>query len=178
MFSCSEMVECFNEISQDSDCRVVVFSAAGKIFTAGQCEAGFYLFFSVVFIYLFFYCICFFRNRPDGHCRRRAAAGGRRHGQSVLEHQEDDLKVSGNVFCHREGQTYFTLLHLPTDTAVFTYSAALGFLFCLISSPSVRSPWWWPSTEPASEEVGLHWSHGLLFMLKLKCRLTYFKYHN
>uniref|UniRef100_A0A3P8VC65 Enoyl CoA hydratase 1, peroxisomal n=2 Tax=Cynoglossus semilaevis TaxID=244447 RepID=A0A3P8VC65_CYNSE len=30
-----EMVECFNEISSDPDCRVVLVSAAGKIFTAG-----------------------------------------------------------------------------------------------------------------------------------------------
>ncbi|KAK2846577.1 hypothetical protein Q5P01_009576 [Channa striata] len=31
----SEMVHCFNEITVDPECRVVVFSAAGKIFTAG-----------------------------------------------------------------------------------------------------------------------------------------------
>ncbi|XP_061828481.1 delta(3,5)-Delta(2,4)-dienoyl-CoA isomerase, mitochondrial isoform X2 [Nerophis lumbriciformis] len=31
----SEMVDCFNEIADDPDCRVVVFSAAGKVFTAG-----------------------------------------------------------------------------------------------------------------------------------------------
>ncbi|XP_061538686.1 delta(3,5)-Delta(2,4)-dienoyl-CoA isomerase, mitochondrial isoform X3 [Phycodurus eques] len=31
----SEMVDCFNEISGDPDCRVVVVSAAGKVFTAG-----------------------------------------------------------------------------------------------------------------------------------------------
>ncbi|XP_057684888.1 delta(3,5)-Delta(2,4)-dienoyl-CoA isomerase, mitochondrial-like isoform X2 [Corythoichthys intestinalis] len=31
----SEMVDCFNQISDDQDCRVVVFSAAGKVFTAG-----------------------------------------------------------------------------------------------------------------------------------------------
>ncbi|XP_061682439.1 delta(3,5)-Delta(2,4)-dienoyl-CoA isomerase, mitochondrial isoform X2 [Syngnathoides biaculeatus] len=31
----SEMVDCFNEISGDPDCRVVVVSAAGKLFTAG-----------------------------------------------------------------------------------------------------------------------------------------------
>lgn len=31
----SEMVECFNEIAGDPDCRVVVVSGAGKIFTAG-----------------------------------------------------------------------------------------------------------------------------------------------
>ncbi|ELV13968.1 delta(3,5)-Delta(2,4)-dienoyl-CoA isomerase, mitochondrial [Tupaia chinensis] len=31
----SEMVECFNKIAQDSDCRVVVISGAGKMFTAG-----------------------------------------------------------------------------------------------------------------------------------------------
>uniref|UniRef100_A0A7N8WPI1 Delta(3,5)-Delta(2,4)-dienoyl-CoA isomerase, mitochondrial n=1 Tax=Mastacembelus armatus TaxID=205130 RepID=A0A7N8WPI1_9TELE len=30
-----EMVDCFNEISGDPDCRVVVVSGAGKIFTAG-----------------------------------------------------------------------------------------------------------------------------------------------
>ncbi|XP_077468351.1 delta(3,5)-Delta(2,4)-dienoyl-CoA isomerase, mitochondrial isoform X1 [Stigmatopora argus] len=30
-----EMVDCFNQISDDQDCRVVVFSAAGKVFTAG-----------------------------------------------------------------------------------------------------------------------------------------------
>ncbi|XP_013871376.1 delta(3,5)-Delta(2,4)-dienoyl-CoA isomerase, mitochondrial [Austrofundulus limnaeus] len=30
-----EMVECFNEISEDKDCRVVVVSGAGKTFTAG-----------------------------------------------------------------------------------------------------------------------------------------------
>lgn len=32
----SEMVTCFNEIAEDPDCRVVVFSGAGKIFTAGM----------------------------------------------------------------------------------------------------------------------------------------------
>ncbi|KAG7480040.1 delta3,5-Delta2,4-dienoyl-CoA isomerase, mitochondrial isoform X1 [Solea senegalensis] len=31
----SEMVDCFNEITADPDCRVVLVSAAGKIFTAG-----------------------------------------------------------------------------------------------------------------------------------------------
>ncbi|XP_053177522.1 delta(3,5)-Delta(2,4)-dienoyl-CoA isomerase, mitochondrial isoform X3 [Scomber japonicus] len=31
----SEMVECFNEIAEDPDCRVVVVSGAGKTFTAG-----------------------------------------------------------------------------------------------------------------------------------------------
>ncbi|KAM6933978.1 delta(3,5)-Delta(2,4)-dienoyl-CoA isomerase, mitochondrial [Xenentodon cancila] len=31
----SEMVECFNEIADDPECRVVVVSGAGKIFTAG-----------------------------------------------------------------------------------------------------------------------------------------------
>uniref|UniRef100_A0A3B4TEZ2 Delta(3,5)-Delta(2,4)-dienoyl-CoA isomerase, mitochondrial n=1 Tax=Seriola dumerili TaxID=41447 RepID=A0A3B4TEZ2_SERDU len=31
----SEMVDCFNEIAGDPDCRVVVVSGAGKIFTAG-----------------------------------------------------------------------------------------------------------------------------------------------
>ncbi|XP_051934022.1 delta(3,5)-Delta(2,4)-dienoyl-CoA isomerase, mitochondrial isoform X2 [Hippocampus zosterae] len=31
----SEMVDCFNEISGDPDCRVVVVFAAGKVFTAG-----------------------------------------------------------------------------------------------------------------------------------------------
>uniref|UniRef100_A0A667X9Y9 Delta(3,5)-Delta(2,4)-dienoyl-CoA isomerase, mitochondrial n=1 Tax=Myripristis murdjan TaxID=586833 RepID=A0A667X9Y9_9TELE len=31
----SEMVDCFNQISGDPDCRVVVVSGAGKIFTAG-----------------------------------------------------------------------------------------------------------------------------------------------
>ncbi|XP_072248143.1 delta(3,5)-Delta(2,4)-dienoyl-CoA isomerase, mitochondrial isoform X1 [Leuresthes tenuis] len=31
----SEMVECFNEIADDPDCRVVVVSGAGKLFTAG-----------------------------------------------------------------------------------------------------------------------------------------------
>lgn len=31
----SEMVDCFNQIAKDSECRVVVFSGAGKIFTAG-----------------------------------------------------------------------------------------------------------------------------------------------
>ncbi|XP_078517317.1 delta(3,5)-Delta(2,4)-dienoyl-CoA isomerase, mitochondrial isoform X2 [Lissotriton helveticus] len=30
-----EMVECFNKISQDSDCHAVVVSGAGKVFTAG-----------------------------------------------------------------------------------------------------------------------------------------------
>ncbi|XP_051534516.1 delta(3,5)-Delta(2,4)-dienoyl-CoA isomerase, mitochondrial isoform X2 [Myxocyprinus asiaticus] len=31
----SEMVDCFNQITEDSECRVVVFSGAGKLFTAG-----------------------------------------------------------------------------------------------------------------------------------------------
>ncbi|XP_042369911.1 delta(3,5)-Delta(2,4)-dienoyl-CoA isomerase, mitochondrial-like [Plectropomus leopardus] len=31
----SEMVDCFNGIAEDPDCRVVVVSGAGKIFTAG-----------------------------------------------------------------------------------------------------------------------------------------------
>uniref|UniRef100_A0A671SXG6 Delta(3,5)-Delta(2,4)-dienoyl-CoA isomerase, mitochondrial n=1 Tax=Sinocyclocheilus anshuiensis TaxID=1608454 RepID=A0A671SXG6_9TELE len=30
-----EMVDCFNQIAQDSECRVVVFSGAGKLFTSG-----------------------------------------------------------------------------------------------------------------------------------------------
>ncbi|XP_036412191.1 delta(3,5)-Delta(2,4)-dienoyl-CoA isomerase, mitochondrial-like [Colossoma macropomum] len=31
----SEMVDCFNQIAQDPECRVVIFSGAGKLFTAG-----------------------------------------------------------------------------------------------------------------------------------------------
>ncbi len=31
-----EMVECFNEIKNDTDIRAVVFSASGKYFTAGK----------------------------------------------------------------------------------------------------------------------------------------------
>lgn len=31
----SEMVDCFNHLAEDSDCRVVVVSGAGKIFTSG-----------------------------------------------------------------------------------------------------------------------------------------------
>jgi len=31
-----EMVECFQQISEDADCRAVVLTGAGKIFTAGQ----------------------------------------------------------------------------------------------------------------------------------------------
>ncbi|KAG8001760.1 hypothetical protein GBF38_011838 [Nibea albiflora] len=31
----SEMVDCFNEITMNSDCRVVMLSGAGKLFTAG-----------------------------------------------------------------------------------------------------------------------------------------------
>ncbi|XP_051521662.1 delta(3,5)-Delta(2,4)-dienoyl-CoA isomerase, mitochondrial-like isoform X4 [Myxocyprinus asiaticus] len=31
----SEMVDCFNQIAEDPECRVVVFSGAGKLFTAG-----------------------------------------------------------------------------------------------------------------------------------------------
>jgi len=30
------MVECFQQISEDADCRAVVLTGAGKIFTAGQ----------------------------------------------------------------------------------------------------------------------------------------------
>lgn len=30
------MVDCFNQIAEDSECRVVVFSGAGKIFTSGK----------------------------------------------------------------------------------------------------------------------------------------------
>lgn len=35
-FTCSEMVDCFNQIAEDSECRVVVFSGAGKLFTSGK----------------------------------------------------------------------------------------------------------------------------------------------
>lgn len=35
-FTCSEMVDCFNQIAEDSECRVVVFSGAGKVFTSGK----------------------------------------------------------------------------------------------------------------------------------------------
>ncbi|KAL2095535.1 hypothetical protein ACEWY4_007683 [Coilia grayii] len=31
----SEMVDCFNQIASDSECRVVIVSGAGKMFTAG-----------------------------------------------------------------------------------------------------------------------------------------------
>lgn len=34
-FACSEMVDCFKQIAEDSECRVVVFSGAGKLFTSG-----------------------------------------------------------------------------------------------------------------------------------------------
>lgn len=32
---CRELVECFQKISKDSDCRAVVVSGAGKMFTSG-----------------------------------------------------------------------------------------------------------------------------------------------
>ena len=31
----SEMVDCFNDLAADPDCRVVVVSGAGRLFTAG-----------------------------------------------------------------------------------------------------------------------------------------------
>ncbi|GFN82316.1 hypothetical protein PoB_000882200 [Plakobranchus ocellatus] len=31
----TDMVECFNKLADDEDCRVVILSAAGKLFTAG-----------------------------------------------------------------------------------------------------------------------------------------------
>lgn len=33
---CREMVECFNKIARDTECRAVVISGAGKIFSAGK----------------------------------------------------------------------------------------------------------------------------------------------
>ena len=30
------MIECFTRIGQDKDCRVVILSGAGKVFTAGK----------------------------------------------------------------------------------------------------------------------------------------------
>lgn len=33
---CRELVECFQKISEDSDCRAVVISGAGKMFTSGR----------------------------------------------------------------------------------------------------------------------------------------------
>ena len=35
-FIFSEMVTCFNKIAADTECRAVVLSGAGKIFTAGM----------------------------------------------------------------------------------------------------------------------------------------------
>jgi enoyl-CoA hydratase/carnithine racemase len=35
------MVTCFNKIATDSECRVVVLSGAGKIFTAGKTDMYF-----------------------------------------------------------------------------------------------------------------------------------------
>lgn len=32
-----EIRECFSKISNDADCRAVVLTGAGKIFTAGKC---------------------------------------------------------------------------------------------------------------------------------------------
>ena len=36
IFIFSEMVTCFNKIAADTECRAVVLSGAGKIFTAGM----------------------------------------------------------------------------------------------------------------------------------------------
>ena len=38
---CREMVECFHQISDDSECRAVVLTGAGKLFTAGWNTADF-----------------------------------------------------------------------------------------------------------------------------------------
>ena len=38
---CREMVECFHQISDDSECRAVVLTGAGKLFTAGWNVADF-----------------------------------------------------------------------------------------------------------------------------------------
>lgn len=39
-FSFREMVELFNELAGNPDCRVVVFSGAGKMFTAGRSQSS------------------------------------------------------------------------------------------------------------------------------------------
>ena len=48
MFGCifREMVQCFQTISTDKDCRAVVVSGAGKMFTSGT-KASWLLYFSM-----------------------------------------------------------------------------------------------------------------------------------
>ena len=51
MYFGSEMTTCFDNISVDSQCRSVILSGAGKIFSAGQrfCSAHHYAF--IIYIY-------------------------------------------------------------------------------------------------------------------------------
>lgn len=41
------MVDCFNQIAEDPECRVVVFSGAGKLFTSGKAIRNFCPFLSM-----------------------------------------------------------------------------------------------------------------------------------
>ncbi len=34
--SCREIGECFNALDEDSDCRAIILSGSGKLFTAGN----------------------------------------------------------------------------------------------------------------------------------------------
>lgn len=104
-----EMVECFNEISEDKDCRVVVVSGAGKIFTSGGCLAALtpLASFKVWCFYLFIFpsALLISRSGLDGHGGRRAPAGRRGRGQDRLELEKNRHQVSRNVLRHREGQS-------------------------------------------------------------------------
>lgn len=112
VFPPSEMVDCFNEIAVDPDCRVVVVSGAGKIFTAGGCRPFFKLHCLLCKLVFILRVVLPSRYRSDGHGRRRTPAGGRRRGQNVLEHEKNDRQVSGDVFRHREGHAGRLLLFI------------------------------------------------------------------
>lgn len=66
-------------------------------------------------LYLFFGVVSLPRHWPDRHGQWRTPTTGRRHGQSLLEPQEKDRRVSRNVLRHRAGQTWRVFLFITLN---------------------------------------------------------------
>lgn len=138
VLSPSEMVSCFNEIAGDPECRVVVVSGAGKIFTAGVYQALYTLFLMIRCFVFFCDGSCWFilcavllsRYWPDGHGQRHTPATGRRHCQSFLEPQTHDCQVSRDILRYWEGLTWAVPLFNSTAT-YFLYKLFIHVVYNL-----------------------------------------------
>lgn len=143
--SLREMVELFNELAVNPDCRAVVFSGAGEVFTAGRTSVAIVL-----------------SGEPGSSCVPVPGIDLMDMANDVLQPGGKDTarkcwQLRKKIVAYQE--TFSVLERVSPEerrnTRFFTQQP--GNLLQSRFSPSfrsVRSLLWWPSTAPVLEEVG------------------------